>query len=169
MRRPRPDEYGTYYRAYVDLVSTDDFQAALQEEGEATRAFLAGLAEERGDHRYAEGKWSIKEVLGHLLDSERIFAYRALCFSRGETQPLPGYDHDAYVRAGNFGARSLASLTRELWQLREATSTLFAGVPPDALDRPGDANGMRMTPRAIGFILAGHERHHRGVLQARYL
>jgi uncharacterized damage-inducible protein DinB len=169
MARPRPEEYGSYYHSYVDLVTTDDFEAALEGEGQATQALLADLPEERGDYRYAEGKWSIKEVVGHLLDSERILAYRALSIARGETQSLPGYDHDSYVAEGNFDRRSLADLLAELRQLRQSTLTLFAGLAPETLDRSGEANDMPMTPRAIAFVLAGHEHHHRSVVEAKYL
>lgn len=167
--RPARDEYAPYFGGYIGEVPPGDVLEILEQQMAETQDLLRGLPTSRAMHRYAPGKWSIKEVVGHLSDTERIFAYRALCFSRSERAPLPGFEEDDYVAAAGFDARSLAELARELETVRAATLTLFRGLSDEALLRRGTANGKEFTVRAIAYIVAGHERHHVRVLRERYL
>ena len=167
--RPRTDEYDPYYGTYVDKVGVDGPILELLETQEAeVQALLAAVDDQRGDYRYAEGKWSIKEVIGHLIDTERIFSYRALCFARGETQPLPGMDQDEFVEGGDFDGRSVRDLAGEYQALRRSTLALFAGFSDRQLGCRGIASGCAFTTRATAYIIAGHERHHLIVLRERY-
>jgi hypothetical protein len=167
--RPAPDEYAPYYGGYIDEVPPGDVLEVLERQMTDTQALLRGLPAVRGGHRYAPGKWSIKEVVGHLSDTERIFGYRALCFSRGERASLPAFAEDEYVAAAGFDARPLADLAGELASVRAATLALFRGLSDAALLCRGIANGKEFTARAIAYIIAGHERHHVRVLRERYL
>lgn len=167
--RPAPSEYSPYYLKYIERVPEGDLLAALAAQHEETAALIRGVGEDRGDHRYAPDKWSIREVLGHVADTERIMAYRALCVARGDATPLPGFDENAYVARANFGARTLASLVDELRTVREATLALFRPLTDEELLREGSANGAPVTPRALAWIIAGHERHHVAMLRERYL
>jgi hypothetical protein len=167
--RPATDEYEPYYGTYVDKVDCDGPVLDLLETQQAeVQTLLASVDDERGDFRYAEGKWSIKEVVGHIVDTERVFAYRALCFARGESQPLPGMDQDDFVEGGDFGARRVRDLALEYQASRRSTLTLFAGFSNLQLGRRGVASGCEFTARAIAYIIAGHERHHLMVLRERY-
>lgn len=166
--RPGAGEYGEYYQQYVDLAPDDDVLAGLREQGAATQAFLAEIPEERGSFRYAPGKWSIKEVVGHLLDTERVFAYRAMTVARGDTTALPGFDQDDWVSVASFDARSLADLARELDAARKAHLALFSTLAGEDGARVGSANGLPLSARAVPFICLGHERHHLNVLRERY-
>jgi hypothetical protein len=167
--RPAPDEYVPYFGGYIGEVPPGDVLEILERQMVETQDLLRSLPASRAMHRYAPGKWSIKEVVGHLSDTERIFTYRALCFSRGERAPLPGFAEDEYVAAAGFDTRSLADLARELETVRAATLTLFRGLSDELLLRRGTANAKPYTVRAIAFIIAGHERHHVRVLRERYL
>jgi hypothetical protein len=167
--RPTPDEYAPYFGGYVGEVPPGDVLAILERQMVETQELLRGLPASRATHRYAPGKWSIKEVVGHLSDTERIFTYRALCFCRSDRAPLPGFEEDDYVAAAGFDARPLADLARELETVRGATLSLFRGLSDEALLRRGTANGREFTVRAIAYIIAGHERHHVRVLRERYL
>lgn len=167
--RPDPSEHLPYYRPYIDLVPDGDVITTLSRQLEDTFAVLEQFGEERGGHRYAPGKWSVKEVLGHLIDAERIFAYRALRFSRGDAQPLLGFEEDAYVAAASFDRCRLSDLAAELDHLRRANVLLFRQLDPEAWDRRGTANNAEVTVRALAWIMAGHELHHRKVLLERYL
>jgi hypothetical protein len=129
---------------------------------------LRAIPEARGGHRYGPDKWSIKEVLGHLIDAERVFAYRALRFGRADQTPLAGFDENTYVPAGRFGDRTLANVADEFRAVREATVRLLEGMPDEAFARSGKANDAAITVRALAWIMAGHERHHVGVLKERY-
>ena len=155
--RPDPSEYGAYYRRYVDLVPDGNILEILLEQIGPTRA-LAGLREEETLARYAPGKWNLREILGHLIDTERIFAYRALRIGRGDNTPLAG-----------FGNRTLASLLAEFHAVRQATVDLFKGFPDQAVLRTGTANDNPISVRAIAWIIAGHERHHMTIVRERYL
>ena len=168
-RRPEPSEYAPYYGPYIDRVPDGPIADTLERQMEATRALLAGLPEDRADHRYQPGKWSIKEVVGHVLDVERIFATRALAFSRNDPEPYPGMDQDRYIDNARFGARALAGLAAELEALRRSNVHLFRSFDAETLDRKGVASGVAFTARAVPWILAGHELHHMGVLRERYL
>ena len=166
--RPAPDEYAPYYSAYVSAVPDGEILVLLRDQLAETEALLREFRGERGDHRYAPGKWSVKEVVGHMADTERIFAYRALRFARGDRTPLPGYEQDDFVRGGNFSARPLPEIAGELRSVRMASITLFAGLSADALMRRGPANNVEFSVRALAWIIAGHERHHARVIREKY-
>ncbi len=167
--RPADDEFAPFYAKYVAAVPEGDLLDTLERQLEETVALLDTIGEARAAHRYAEGKWSVKQVVGHMADAERIFAYRALCIARGETVSLPGFDENAYVEHGDFDARTLGSLLGELTATRRATLSLFRNLGADALARRGVANGHPITVRGIAWITAGHERHHQTILRERYL
>ncbi len=168
---PRPDatEYAPYYGTYVGKVPDGDLLELLERQRRETQNLLAGLSDTQALHRYAPGKWSIKEVVGHLMDSERVFCYRALRFARADEKPLQGFDDKAWVPAGSFDARPLADLAAELDAVRRATIALFGGFDAAALARKGTANNNEVTVRALAWIVAGHERHHVAILRERYL
>jgi uncharacterized damage-inducible protein DinB len=166
--RPGADEFAPYYARYIDLVPDGDVLDTMERQLEETVALLDRVTEARAGHRYAEGKWSVREVCGHLADAERIFAYRALCVARGETKSLPGFDENAYVAGADFDARTLNSFLGELTAVRRATLALFRNLDVGALARRGTANDTPITPRALAWITAGHERHHQQILRERY-
>jgi uncharacterized damage-inducible protein DinB len=166
--RPAPDEFIEYYGKYIDLVPGDDAMPALRDQIGDTVRLLKPLDESKAKARYAPGKWSVKEVVGHLADCERVFAYRALRMSRADTTPLSGFDENAYVPAGRFDARPLAELVDEFERVRAASVALFRGMDEEALLRRGTANGNGISVRALAWILAGHELHHRRLLIERY-
>jgi uncharacterized damage-inducible protein DinB len=167
--RPGAAEYAPYYEKYVSLVPEGEVVATLSRQLEETISTLRGLTETQADSRYAPDKWSIKELVGHMIDSERIFAYRALRFARNDQTPLPGYEQDDYVRAGNFGGRSMRDLADEFEQARRANLHLFRSLEDEAWLRRGTANDSEVSVRALAYILAGHETHHMQVLRTRYL
>jgi hypothetical protein len=167
--RPAADEYAPYYARYIEAVPDGEILVLLRDQLAETEALLREFKGDRGDHRYAPGKWSVKEVVGHMADTERIFAYRALRFARGDRTPLPGYEQDDFVRGGNFAARPLPEIAGELRSVRMASITLFAGLSAEALQRRGPANNVEFSVRALAWIIAGHERHHAKVLRERYL
>jgi len=168
-RRPEPSEYDDFYAGYVAQVPDGDVLELLKEQGASHRELFAAIPEEKHDHRYAPGKWTVKEVIGHLIDTERVFAYRALAFARGDAAPIPGMDQDEYMAGADFGRRSMASLIDEYHHLRAADVALFGSFDEAVLDRTGVASGVPFTVRALLWIVAGHERHHLGVLKERYL
>ncbi len=168
-RRPEATEYAPYAARYIELVPTGDILDTLDRQGTDTRRFFAGIPEERGQHRYAPGKWSIREVLGHVVDAERIFAYRVLRIARGDQTPLAGFDQEAYVRAAGFERRRLGDLAEE-WDLtRRASLALLRRLEDGAWERRGTANGVEATVRALVWIMAGHELHHRQIVATKYL
>jgi len=166
--RPQSSEHLPYYSRYIALVPEGDVLALLESQHRATQQLLASVAPQQARHRYAAGKWSVTEVVGHLADTERIFAYRALRFARGDSTPLPGYDENAYTPAGRFDERSLGDVAAEFGAVRAATIAMFRGFPRDVLTRSGVANESPMSVRALVYIIAGHERHHVGILKERY-
>lgn len=166
--RPVAAEYAPYYGRYIDKVPDGDLLRTLEDQGRETQAVLAGLSEAKALYRYAPGKWSVKEVVGHVTDTERVFSYRALRFARGDATALPGFDENAWVPAGSFDARSLADLAAELDAVRRATLALFRGLDAAALARRGTASDNAVSVRAIAWIIAGHERHHVALLHERY-
>lgn len=168
-RRPAPEECGPYYASYFPLVPEGDIVATLRQQGEEHARFFGGLPLERHDHRYAPGKWSVKEVLGHLIDAEWVFSYRALRFARGDATPLPGMDQDVFVAGGRFAQRTMESLLLEFFHLRAATAAMAASFDQETLGRTGTASGAHFTVRSLLYFLAGHERHHVGVVRERYL
>lgn len=167
--RPQAGEFNPYYSQYIDLVPEGDILGGLETQFSETFAMLKAIPESRAGFRYAEGKWSVKELLGHLSDAERIFVYRALCVARGDAQSLPGFEEDDYVRGAAFDTRSFASIVSEFETVRAATLSFFRNLSDDGWKRQGTANGSAVSVRAIAYILAGHERHHRQVLKDRYL
>lgn len=167
--RPDPSEYAAFYRRYVDGVPDGDILATLRRQGDETLGMFRDLDEPRALHRYAPGKWSLKELLGHVIDTERIFAYRAMRFARGDRTPLPGFEQDDYIGPGRFDARPTIDLAGEFDATRAATIALFSGLPAEAVARSGVASGNPMTVRAIAWIIAGHERHHVRIATEKYL
>lgn len=168
--RPGPGEYAVYAGADIAAVPEDDAIDALAQLDEQTPAFFRGLAEPAARGlTYAPGKWTLKEVLGHLVDDERIFAYRLLCLARGEEGELPGFDENRYAAHGEFERRSLEELLAEYAVVRAATLALLRGLPPAAWARRGRVNGYGCTVRGLAFQIAGHERHHHRVVHERYL
>lgn len=167
--RPGPGEYAPFYAGYVARVPDGDVLATLEAQLREAVSLLEGVPAGREGHRYAPGKWSVREVVGHVADAERIFAYRALRFARGDRTPLPGFEENGYVRAAGSDARPLAELTGELRTVRLATLSLFRGLPAEAWSRSGEASGAPVTVRALAWIAAGHAAHHLHVLRERYL
>jgi hypothetical protein len=167
--KPEPSEYAAYYRKYVDLVEGDDVLAALEGQIGGSLATLRGVAPEDSLRRYAPGKWSLRELVGHLIDSERIFAYRALRFARRDRAELPGFEQDDYVAAAASDERAWSDLLAELEAVRRTTVLLFRGLRPEAWLRRGVANGNEISVRALAWAIAGHERHHLGIVRDRYL
>jgi uncharacterized damage-inducible protein DinB len=166
---PGPDEYGAYYAGYVAHVPAGaDILDLLGRQRDSTLARFAAVPEARGAHRYAPGKWSVREILVHLSDVERIMAYRALRVARGDATPLPGFDETASAPLSNAEAHPLAGLAEEWSDVRRATLSLFRHLPDEAWTRRGTASGAPVTVRALAWIIAGHERHHLGVLAERY-
>lgn len=166
--RPEPNEYGEFYQGYIDMVSTDNVLEHLVQQGQKTYALIQKLTPKEASHRYAEGKWSVKEVIGHLIDTERIMAYRALCISRGERSPLPGYDQDTYVKEAHFENRDIQSLSTEYDALRNANVSLFNSFGEEQILRKGTANDQTVSVRALAYIIAGHELHHLKLLEEKY-
>lgn len=167
--RPRPEEYNAYYEAYISEVADGRLLETLVAQRDETAALLAGLTEAQADYRYAEGKWSLKEVISHVADAERIFAYRALRIARGDETPLASFDENAYVPAAGCDRRTLPDVAHEIRAVREATLALLESFDEAAWLRVGTASGKQVSVRALGYIIAGHERHHVRVLRERYL
>ena len=167
--RPESNEYAAYYEKYVSLVPDADIVGTLARQNEETLALLGTVTEERAGFRYEPGKWSIKQVVGHLIDAERIFAYRALAIARGERQALPGMEQDEYMAHADFDARTLADLTEEFAHVRRANVLMLRGLDAEAWQRRGVASDNEVTVRAIAYIIAGHEAHHVQILRTRYL
>jgi hypothetical protein len=165
--RPAPDEYAPYFGGYIGQVPEGDLVEVLRAQQPATSALLLTFAH-AADRAYAPGKWTVKEVVGHLSDVERVMSCRALRIARGDETPLPSFDENAYTPAGRFDLRTLDDLIAELEAVRAATVALFAGLPPEAWERRGTFSGNPGTPRAIACIIAGHELHHRDILRTRY-
>jgi hypothetical protein len=168
-KRPSPDEAAPYYFTYIDKVPEGDVLATLERQlGEAS-AFIAGISEERSPHRYAAGKWSIRQVLNHINDAERLFAFRALWFARGFQDALPSFEQDQAVAAAGADAVAWSLHIEEFHGVRLATLALFRNLPAEAWSRRGVASGNPFTVRALAFIAAGHLEHHLRVLRERYL
>ncbi|NUO82016.1 DinB family protein [candidate division KSB1 bacterium] len=166
--KPAPSEYNPYYEKYVSKIAEGDVLALLQAQNEATVRLLNKVPESHAAFCYAPEKWSIKEVVGHLCDTERIMSYRALRIGRGDATPLPGFEQDDYVQAAQFDSRTLADLVNEFQLIRQATLALFRAFDETALLRTGTANNSPASTRALAYIIAGHEKHHVQVLRERY-
>ncbi len=168
MTKPFQDEYPEYYNIYVNLVPEGDLIQIFEKQTIINQEFLKTIPEEKGDYTYAFGKWSIKEILGHLMDTERIFSCRALRIARGDKQPLPGFEQDDYVKKGNFFRRSLKDLMDERLMLRGATIKLFSSFDEHEMMERGVTNDHDITVRAILHILIGHEIHHIKFIKENY-
>ena len=166
--RPGPDESAPFYHGYIDKVPGEQIGEYLASQLHEVERLLAPLDDSAARFRYAPEKWSVKEVLGHLCDTERIFAYRLLRLARADATPLPGFDENAYVPPAEFDARPLAGLLREFQTLRSSTIAMVEGLPSAAWERRGQASGKSISTRAIAYILVGHVTHHLGVLRERY-
>ncbi|MEP6618573.1 MAG: DinB family protein [bacterium] len=168
--RPLPGEYAPYAQSDIDSVVGTDASAVLTAMAVDTRGLLASLSEDQvGGLRYAPEKWTLKEVLGHIIDDERIFAHRAFCLARGESLPLPGFDEKVYAANSEAEVRPWADLLEEYQVVRAASVALFRSLLPAAWGRAGEVNGYRATPRGLAFHIAGHELHHLRMVRARYL
>lgn len=168
MNRPKPEEFAPYYQGYIDTVD-DDVIDELETQANAFAEFIKAIPDDKADFAYDEGKWTIKELLGHVIDTERIMTYRAVRFSRSDTTPLPGFEENFYVDHAHFNDRTLSDLAEEFNLLRRANLHFFRSLNEDEMGRSGIANGKSMTVRALLFVLAGHVNHHRRILTERYL
>ncbi len=169
IERPGADEFAPFYANYVAGVPDGDITDVLEAQARDLTQLLGAVDGTRAEYRYAPDKWSVKEVVGHVTDTERIFTYRALRISRGDATPLAGFDQDTYVAIAQFGRRDLTTLLAEFQTVRAATVSLFRGMTDEESRRTGQANSMPVTARALAFIAAGHERHHARILRERYL
>jgi hypothetical protein len=167
--RPGADEFASFYAGYVQQVPDGDIVEALIGGAEISAALLGDLPDDLASRAYGPGKWTLKEVVLHCADTERIFAYRALRIARGDTTPLPGFDENAYTPLSGAASRTLEDILDELQSVREASVTLFSGLPSEAWTRRGMASGKEVSVRGIAWITAGHLLHHMGVIQDRYL
>ncbi|MBK8659087.1 MAG: DinB family protein [Bacteroidetes bacterium] len=168
MTKPTAGEYAPYYGTYIDRVQNDNLLEALHQHTDEFIEFICRIPAHKGDYAYATGKWTVKEVLLHIIDAERIFAYRALRFGRNDQTELPGFEENDYVPYSNAAARSLLSLQEEFAAVRQATLTLFRSFDESAWMRSGVASKNPMSVRALGFVIIGHAEHHRKVLEERY-
>jgi hypothetical protein len=169
LSRPEPTEYAPYHERYISLVPGTDIIGTLESQRREMLILLCGRDEKDGDFRYAPGKWSLKEVLGHVCDGERIFAYRALRIARGDRTPLPSFEQDDYVRNSPAARRPIADLIEDYIAVRRATLTLFRTLDEAAWTRRGIASDAEISVRALAYIIAGHELHHRRILEHKYL
>jgi len=169
MTRPQTTEYAPYYSRYVDLIATPDVVPELSSQLEKTVSFLSNISEEKSLSTYDAGKWTIKEVLNHVNDTERVFLYRAFWFARGFEQPLPGYDQDVCVAAARPNSIPFTDLIDEFKHVRLSTLSIFRNMPDEAWGRTGIASDNPFTVRALAYIITGHVAHHLNVLEERYL
>ncbi|HVF81004.1 MAG TPA: DinB family protein [Flavisolibacter sp.] len=169
MPKPNLADVPAWYHRYINEVQEDDLHNAIRSNSETAISFFKALPEEKWTYRYAEGKWSIKEMLQHIIDAERIFSYRALCFARKDATPLPGFDEDSYATASNAERRTKEELVMEFTTLRNSIEQLFASFDEDQLASVGISNNSPISVNAIGFIIPGHVRHHINVIKERYL
>lgn len=169
MHKPEQNEYPAYYRRYVNLIKEDHILGVLDRQRNEMNHLLNHIGEEAAGFRYGVDKWSIKEVIGHIIDVERVFSYRALRFARKDQTPLAAFDQEDYNNAANFDSRTLISLSDEYNAVRECTYSLFSGIDDMMLNYKGIAGGQSFSVRAVSFIIAGHELHHMNILKERYL
>jgi uncharacterized damage-inducible protein DinB len=166
--RPQAGEYAPYYERYISLIGENDILSTLDRQRRETVLLLSGLSEEQGDFRYAPEKWSAKQVLGHVCDTERVFAYRALRIARGDATPMEGFEQDDYVKNGPFARHAIAEVIEDYIAVRRATISLLRSLEEAAWSRRGVANKNEVTVRAIAYTIAGHEAHHRRILEEKY-
>jgi uncharacterized damage-inducible protein DinB len=169
IKRPEANECAEYFHRYIGKVEGDDALQILTDAKSETSGFLKNLSDEQWDHRYEVGKWSIKEVMLHIIDTERIFAYRALRIGRNDQTPLPGFEQDDYIPYNYADSRSSASIIEEYEAVRNASITLFKNMNDEAMNFRGTASKNPISARAAMFILAGHEIHHMNIINDRYL
>jgi len=169
MTRPKPTEYPKHFEYYVSLVNVNDGIKALENQVIKMQSLIGDIPEEKENYAYEEGKWTIKELLGHLTDAERVFGYRALRFARGDHQKLPGFDEVSYVKNGNFDKRTLYNLAHEFGNIRESNISLFRSLQPEDFNKKGIANTYKITVRALVYIIAGHWEHHYNIIKSRYM
>lgn len=169
MYKPESNEYDTYYHRYISLVPETDIRQAFADQPDAIRAAVSGLGEEKGTFAYEDGKWTIKEVLSHLIDGERHFAYRILRISRGDETPIEGFEQDGYIENSNANSRSFSDLLDEFDYSRKANVLMLNNLDSAALARMGTASGLPVSVRALANISIGHVRHHLNILRGRYL
>jgi len=169
MYHPNTSEYPPYFHRYIKLVPDEDIVFVLEEQLEKTVRLLDSFSEEVSRFRYAKDKWSIKEVIGHIIDTERIFSYRALRFARNDPAHLHGFDQDTYVQASGYNDRALVDIRDEYMTVRNATISLIRSFDEESLQRVGKTSDYSISVRSIPFILAGHEIHHRSVIENLYL
>lgn len=167
--RPGADEHSAFYGRYIQLVPDGDLIATMREQIASSAALLRDAPPDRADFAYAPGKWTLKQVVGHMIDIERVMSYRALRFSRNDTTPLPGFEENDWVANANFGERTLADLVDEYEAVRAATVHFAEHLDAGALVRRGTANGQGVSVRALLYIIAGHELHHIALVRERYL
>jgi len=170
IKKPGEEEYPSYAKMYIDLLQDDELILDhLKENFIVVKELILSLPSERLNHRYQAGKWTVKEIITHIIDDERIYAYRALCFARNEKTELPGFDQDAYVKYSGADERDILNIFEEYQAVRNATITLFNGLSDEALTRYGTANNNKATVRALCYHIAGHELHHINRIRKFYL
>lgn len=169
LRRPADAEFAPYYAKYIALVPDGDLLSHLAKQGAETQKLLRSIGEEKSKHRYAPDKWSIREVVSHIADAERVFTYRALRFARADATALPGFDQDVWAKTTNAHSQTISYLLDDLQALRAATVTLFRGFQDAEWERTGVASDNKVSVRALAYITAGHEHHHIKIVQERYL
>lgn len=162
-------DYNPYYKTYIDKIGDADLLASMEKQLNNFPQFIASIPNDKWDYAYDEGKWTIAEALLHIIDTERIFQYRALRFSRNDDSHLPGFDQDNYVPNSNANSRSKESIIKEYQAVRQSSLALFSSLNEDSLNRRGTASGSQMSVAALGFITLGHQRHHRDIIRERYL
>ena len=165
----RPDEYHHFYKPYMDALGDVELLEMLRKQYANFPQFLASIPEEKLHYAYGQDKWTIAEVIVHIIDSERVFQYRALRFARNDKTPLPGFEQDDYVPYSGADKETKESLVQQYQAVRQSTIALFSSFDDEALMRTGEANGVKMSVRAAGFCCCGHQKHHRNVLRERYL
>lgn len=169
MNRPDTNEFDPYYNAYISLVEGDDVLPILDSQSAELRTIFTGVPEEKGAFAYAEGKWTIKELLSHIIDAERMFAYRTLRVSRGDKTPIEGFEQEDYIENSNANNRPFADLLDEFDLQRRSNMLLFSNLSDEASRRMGTANDKAISARALIYCMAGHVRHHINILKERYL
>ena len=168
MKQPQVNEYAIFYKKYIDTVS-DNVIAELQHQASSFTIFLKGISFDKASYSYADGKWTVKELVGHVIDTERIMAYRMLTIARNDKTALPGFEENDYVKSAHFSERTLVSLADEFAVLRSANMYLIKSFNEEEINRKGLANNSPVSVLSLIYILAGHLNHHRAIIQERYL
>lgn len=169
VRKPDASEYAPYYGRYIGLIQDDDIIAVLARQAEETASLLRSFSEEASNRAYAPGKWNVKEVVGHMIDTERVFGLRALFIARKDPAALPGFEQDDWIRAASFSSEPFAELVDEFASVRQSHVHFFKHLPAEAWLRRGIANKLEFSVRAFAYTMAGHERHHQEILRTRYV